>query len=414
MQEEPTLWNHMVARLSGEVPATTLEAYRRASLSVYDSLEHAESHRRACTAEGKNPWTVAPATQAELLCSWNAFVLQNLGDQFLDADYAGNPQTVGYVLPITSDQILAFYGQVESWLNRSQQAHHNPEYKLNVAVPAELPPWSEVEPCPNAHLRGMLEAMRSIRDHVGAAMLFLTETTPPEGEAEQRQLRYIRQIHASAMSKARYADDLHGSNPTRDVHERVEPHVKEAIELFYAIGQLLAMPQLADVHAQQMQYLTPAAAVPSAGPARRKAAPGEFGFDPWCLTDPDSVEKWKADAEARQAIKTLWRLDPNPSETLRIKAEIDAAYDRGDIQFAKRRDGAKVGHFFCCPWAPVYEATRIVTLGGTRVRAMQQFIFNVTCEGVNLGAHFVREIMVGNFTPTNKFEYGDPNEEPDH
>ena len=24
------------------------------------------------------------------------------------------------------------------------------------------------------------------------------------------------------------------------------------------------------------------------------------------------------------------------------------------------------------------------------------------------------EIMIGNFTPTNKFEYGDPNEQPDH
>ena len=45
---------------------------------------------------------------------------------------------------------------------------------------------------------------------------------------------------------------------------------------------------------------------------------------------------------------------------------------------------------------------------------MQQFIFNVTCEGVNLGAPFEREIMIGNFSPTTKFEYGDPNEQPDH
>jgi hypothetical protein len=48
------------------------------------------------------------------------------------------------------------------------------------------------------------------------------------------------------------------------------------------------------------------------------------------------------------------------------------------------------------------------------LRALEQFIFNVTCEGVNLGSEFEREIMVGNFQPTSRFESGDPNEPPDH
>lgn len=428
MTEQPTLWNRMVALMSGEVSADTLEAYRRASLGVYDTLDHAEQHREACKAEGKNPWTVAPATQVELLCAWNAFVMQNLGDQFLDADYAGNPQTVGFVLPITADQILVFYTQVEGWLNRAQQAHHNPDYKLDLGVPAELPAWSDVEPCPNAHLRGMLEAMHSLRDHTSAAMLFLTETTPPTGDAKQRQLRFIRQLHASAMSKARYADDLHGTNPSRDVHERVEPHVKEAIELFYVVGQLLAMPSLADDYAKRKQAPAPAppapaptkpgaphSASPSTGaPSKGLPGPNDIGFNQWCLTDPESLNRWMDSKEARDAVKTLWKLDPNPHETLRIKAEIDAAFLRGDLRFAADNNGKKLGHFFCCPWAPVYEALRPVTIGGTRLQPLQQFIFNVTCEGVNLGAPFTREIMVGNFRPTDKFEYGDPNEPPDH
>lgn len=53
-------------------------------------------------------------------------------------------------------------------------------------------------------------------------------------------------------------------------------------------------------------------------------------------------------------------------------------------------------------------------LGGRRLRTLQQFVFNVTCEGVNLGTPFERDIMTGNFAPTTKFEYGDPDEEPDH
>jgi hypothetical protein len=425
MTSKPTLWNRMVAVLNGEIPADTLEAYRRASLAVYDQLDHAEQHRLTCKTEGKNPWTVAPATQAELLCAWNAFVLQNLGDQFLEADYVGNPQTVGYVLPITGDQILGFYTQVEGWLNRAQQAHYNPDYKLDVYVPAELPAWSEVEPCPNAHLRGMLEAMHSIRDHAGAAMHFLSETTPPTDETQLKQMRFIQQLYASATSKARYADDLHGADPTREVHERVEPHVKEAIEKFYAVGQLLAMPTLATDYQRLNGQAT---GQPTGQPARPQShpqagfatpvvnpiLPNQTGFDLWCLTDPATLARWQADPEARKAIKLLWQLDPNPGETLRIKAEIDAAFQRGDLRWATDRYGKRLGHFFCCPWGPVYEAIRTVHIGGTRITTMQQFIYNVTCEGVNLGAPFTREIMVGTFNPTTRFEYGDPDEAPDH
>lgn len=134
----------------------------------------------------------------------------------------------------------------------------------------------------------------------------------------------------------------------------------------------------------------------------------------WCLTDKEAYAKFKNDREAVKAIKTLWSFDPDSRRTLDIQAEINAALARGDIDYATDRYGKKLGHFFCAPWSAVYQVKRAVTLGGTRLRAMQQFIFNVTCEGVNLGAPFEREIMIGNFTPTTKFEYGDPNEQPDH
>lgn len=54
-----------------------------------------------------------------------------------------------------------------------------------------------------------------------------------------------------------------------------------------------------------------------------------------------------------------------------------------------------------------------MTIGGIRLRALEQFIFNVSCEGVHLGAPFTREIMVGNFQPTARFDYGDPNDFPE-
>lgn len=134
----------------------------------------------------------------------------------------------------------------------------------------------------------------------------------------------------------------------------------------------------------------------------------------WCLTAPEAQTKFQQDREAVRAIKMLWQLDPDPHRTVEIQTEINAALARGEIGYALDRWGKKLGHFFCAPWGNVYVAKRPITIGGTRMMTMQQFIFNVTCEGVNLGAPFEREIMTGNFTPTSKFEYGDPNEAPDH
>lgn len=119
-----------------------------------EALEQAERERLHAAAEGRTPWTMPPAKQAELLCTWNAFVLQTLGNAFLDADYRDNPATVGFVPPITADQVLRFYTPVEGWLTRAQQAHADPNFRLDVAVPADVPAWSEVEPFPNSHCMG--------------------------------------------------------------------------------------------------------------------------------------------------------------------------------------------------------------------------------------------------------------------
>ena len=410
MTATPTLWGRILSRLQGEIPADTLEAYRRASLAIYEQLDHVETHRANCKSEGLNPWTVPPATQAEILCAWNAFVLQTLGNEFLEADYKSDPATIGYVPPITADQALAFYSQVEGWLTRAQQAHVHPGYRLDVAVPAALPAWSEVEPCPNAHLRGMLEAMKAVSDHCAAAMLFLDETTPPTEKAGQEQLHAIRSVYAAASTKARYAREMHGSRPTPDVHERVEEHVKAAIEQFYLLGQLLAMPRLADV-APPRETSAPIAAPTE---KRKMTLPGQPGFNMWRLTDPDSLERWKSDPQARLAIKTMWELDSDPARTLAIQAEIEDAFERGDIAYAVSRDGKRLGHFFCCPWAPVYIVKRPLRLGGQSLQTMQQFVFDVTAEGVNLGESFTRHIKVGAFTSTSRVEYGDPNAPPDH
>lgn len=405
---QSSVWGKLLCRLCGEIPADTLEAYRRAGGAVYDLLDQVEQQRLESRAEGLTPWTLPPAIQAEMLCAWNAFVLQHLGDTFLQADYDSNPATVGYVPPITADQILEFYAQVEGWVNRAQQAHSNPQYRLDVAVPAAMPPWSDIEPCPNSHLHGMLQAMRSVRDHAQAALLFLPDNSTLSDPKQQVQAHYMRQILAAAVSKARYAEDLHGSHPTQEVHERVEPFIKEAIEGFYLLGQMIAMPTLAEPPAE--------APAPKARPRKTPAPPEPKldSFDPWCLTDPTRLDHFQSNRKARQAIDDLWRLDPDTARTLAIQREIDAAFGRGEIAYATDKRGGRLGHFFCCPWAPVYVVMRPLMLDGKRLGTMQQFVFDVTAEGMNLGEPFRRHIKTGIFQTTTEFEYGDPNEPADH
>ncbi len=420
MSNTQSIWTRIYSTLVGEVSADTLEAYRRASLAVYEQIDLVEAHRLESRANGLSPWTVPYSTQAEMLCAWNAFVLQTLGNEFLEADYTSDSATVGFVPRITADQVLAFYTQVEAWLTRARQAHVNPGYRLDLQVPADLPGWSKVEPCPNTHLAGMLKALSALSEHLEAPLQFLNDSPLPNTAAAQEHLNAIRSVHAIAQTKSRYAIDMFGSNPSRDVHERAEEHAKAAIENYYLLGQLLAMPQIADSLTVRKPLAQPIltdrdlfSLHPKLEPMITKL-PGEPGFNPWCLTDPRSLSKLKLDKDAKLAIKRLWELDPDPTATLDLFAEIEEARRRGDIAFAKDENGEPQGYFFCCPWSPVYVVKRSLPLGGAVLRSLQTFVFDVTGEGMNLGAPFKREIKATAFKNTEKFEYGDPDEPPDH
>jgi hypothetical protein len=405
MAANPTFLNRMLARFQGEVPATTLEAYRRASLPVFELLDQVEARRLACAMEGLNPWTIPPATRTEFLCAWNAFVLQTLGNDILDADYAEYPATAGFVPPPTGEQVMAYYSQVEAWLNRAQQAHANPDFQLDVSVPADLPPWVPAGDHHASHLLGVLQAMRAVGDHAAAAVAFLPERAPegPEQQDQQAQLNRIRQLYASAQTKARYASDLHGTGSSPEVHERLEPYAREAIELYYQVGQLVADPTL--TRGKENRNAKRRGGKKGKG----RPLPGQPGFDEWVLTDPDARARLKADPKARKAIQQLWNMDPRPERTLAIHSEIQSAFDRGDIGYAMSGRG-RIGHYYRCPWGPVYVAKRNIMLGGTRVSALLQFVFEVGGDPRDRGKPFQRRVTWGAFHPTEQVAYNGPGE----
>jgi hypothetical protein len=266
MAPKPTGWNRFVAKLQGEVPAAELEAFRRASGPVLELLEQVERRRLECSIDGLDPWTVPPATRAAFLCAWNAFVLQTLGNELLDADYRAEPRTPHFVPPVTAKQVLRFYEPVEEWVNRGSQAQANPDYRLDVDVPAALPTLVEEDPCPPAHLDGLLHSIRAVRDHAAVAMEFLPAAPPAEPE-KQMHLNRIRQIYASAQARARYAEELCGTDPVPEVRERAAEHASAAIAQFYLLGQLVADPPLSK------PQVPPAARPREQRPARAALSP---------------------------------------------------------------------------------------------------------------------------------------------
>ena len=378
----------LFARLQGEVPADELEAYRRAGAEVYALIDELEAERASWPLRELDAWSVPEATQVVLLCAWNAFALQTLGDRLLEADYESEPSTVGYVEPVTAEQVLALYGQVPEWLSRARQARASVSFRLDVAVPAAFPEWSEVEPCPRPHLAAIRSALDQLRLHAAAAMAGFHLNL--DDDERRRAHDRVHEVLAEAEAAAAYADRLWAPAVPASVHEAVEDHAKRAVERFYEAGQLLSMPALA-----LQPRPEPVVAV-----SGRLPGPGRPGFDPWRLTDPVTRVRWQADPQARAAIDAVWANDPDPERTLQMQAEIEAAAERGDIE---RLPG--VGPYYCCPWATIWVVKRPVVLGGQRLGTLEQFTFDVSAEEIAEGGQFVRRILTGRFRPTDDVDY---------
>ncbi|MEV1242955.1 hypothetical protein [Nonomuraea sp. NPDC049750] len=396
-----TLMTRMAAALKGEVRADELEAYRRAGGIVYTELEQAESLRGRLALEGVNLWHGPQGAAGQLLCVWNAFVLQAIGEHLLDADYTADPRTSGFVPPVTARQVGACFAQVEGWVSRARQAAGNPGYlgEQELLLPADLPEWAEADPCPLPHLHGMLAASRAIRQHAEVA-LGVFEKTVADADRHMDALRRLRQLVAEAATAADYAEGLLDTDPNPRMHEAIEQRLQRALEIYYHLGQLTAMPQLiADYKGADARRAVPPVATPPVNPR---------GFDPWCLTDPQKRGVWQADPRARQAIKEMWEYDPDAAHTLRIQAEIDAAFTSGAITYATDAGGKPYGSYYCCPWAAIYLVRRPIVIAGTRLRTMQQFTYEVSAEDVPKGGRFKREIIVSNFRPTDEVDYCDP------
>jgi hypothetical protein len=81
---------------------------------------------------------------------------------------------------------------------------------------------------------------------------------------------------------------------------------------------------------------------------------------------------------------------------------------RGLLTAGAQADGQKAGHSYCCPWSAVYLVRRPVSIDGQRLRAGQEFVFDVSAEEMAEGGEFARRLLLGPFRKTNKIDYCNP------
>jgi hypothetical protein len=398
---EPTLVTRLAAVFRHEVSAKAVEAYRRAGKVAYEDMVRAEQLRDDLIGLGIDLWSAASGQRSQLLCAWNAYALQTLGDELVEADYRADPRTAGYLPSVTAEQAAAFLGEVEAWSARAHRAAVDPSYDIAAeqALPALLPRWVGAEPHPAPHLVAMLAAARSLRDRAEAALGAFSRYLVPAEHANDAA--GLQGSVAAADSSVCYAESLWTPNADTVVRQRVESLLRRAVETYFRAGQLVGMPTLLDRPEIHVGGFTLVLLPP----------PGQPGFDPWCLTDPDSYSRWHRDPQARAAIHELWRHDPDPAITLAIQAQINAAVAAGAVARGVGPDGRRSPDRLCfhrCPWSSIYLARQPVVIDGHTLRPGDQFAFDVSAAEVAEGARFTRRLALGPFHPADGMDYPDP------
>lgn len=236
-----SLFGRIGAALQGEVAVSELSIARIGSAG-YDAMTASDLLRSELQGAGIDAWLASPAETSQLLCAWNAFALQSLADAFVAAetDGRGGAQRVSRV---TAAQVDIFVQEVPPWAGRARRAASDPGYDAarDVPLPAPLPPWVQVEPCPRSHFVAMASGGQTMLGRLQGAAADVERTVGAEHRGQLAQLRGL-----VAELEALFGTGLVLPPPgaSRGVHEALERRLRDGVGRGFVLGQILARPQL--------------------------------------------------------------------------------------------------------------------------------------------------------------------------
>ena len=238
---EPGAWGNFKGLMRGEVDASMLEAFRRAGSAVYDLADEVEEKRQLLCLAGRSPWQFPMQFQTELLCAWNALVLQSIGDRLLLDDYLADPETEGLVPSATLEQAEQFYAQVGPWLVAARMTSASERYRVRRRIPAALPPW-EGSARPAGHLR-VLQSMCDFLLGRLSPVVGWYRQLPVVKSSHEDTHAVMRELLAEADARSHYADQLL-ADPADELLSLADAELQRSLAELFALGQYAAMPGL--------------------------------------------------------------------------------------------------------------------------------------------------------------------------
>jgi hypothetical protein len=214
--------------LHGEVSIAELEARRRAGRAAYGLVEEADS------LQGDDR-----SAQLFRLCAWNAFALQTIADNLIEADAASDPGTAGYVPRSTLLYVGACLDEVPNWIKQARVAQNDPTARPAGGLPSRLPAWRHDEPTRPSELHGLRAAYEVLQARTEGRVLALS----PE---QTRASVELRRVCSEMKSAAEYAQAI-GTRHVGAV-DRGEARWRfvDALQHAFLLGQLLALPTMCE------------------------------------------------------------------------------------------------------------------------------------------------------------------------
>jgi hypothetical protein len=357
--------------LRGEVSDAHVRAYLNAASQIADVWQQTDDRLDAALKGGALPWDAYMSLRYPLAFVRIARTYQVFVQQLLEMDAAANPELAGFLPHVTYDQANALCHQIQPNLQQAVASLADPQFQPDVALPVALGPRIESEghPCPVAHLQGMIAAAREARTWASGLIAqyeeAVTHATTPAPEEITTHLTALHRRLAEADSQLDFGVNLVGrvsqQAPNPDLHEQAEDQLWGALDGYFWLNQVIAMPRWAagagepsSARPRKKTYrdkrIRPADLWQIAAPSARVDLRGtEFGTDE--MTEMCEKMGGVLSAGAQQYLD-----------------DVAAAERRGDVKL--------IAAMANCPFEPLYRATTALEIAGAEVPAGYEFHWN--------------------------------------
>jgi hypothetical protein len=360
--------------IRGEVSDAAIEGYLRAASQIEDLWQQIDEKVATLIAQGTPPWEAYAQVGSPLAFIRSSRAYQVFVKELLAADVTFEPQTVGYLPPITYEQANALSHQMLSALQDAVATFSDPAYVPAIPLPLIFGPRIENEgrPCPTSHLQGNLAAAREVREWVAGLIAqysnAVQQAKAPVPAEISAHVTTLQGRLAQADSQLRMGVDLAGQvsqgEATPEMHMEVEDVLWNALQSFFLLNQAVAKPEL--LHPNQARLAETRQGLSSKIYQNLSIRPDDL----WRVSVPSARNELRGTEFGSREMEELWQriggvLSAGAQQYL---DETNAAVARGDIYASAAMAD--------CPYEPIYRTRRSLDIAGSSVPADYEFHWN--------------------------------------